>query len=83
MDHLVEFNDLMPNKLEIELIKKGDIPLTLLRLKGCCLIKDIIISTNYSEVIDISNRFNSNRIKVIIRPKELASFATSTEDLIK
>jgi len=51
--------------------------------KRCGLIKDIIISTNNPEAIDISNRFNSNRIKVIKRPEELASSATSAEDLIK
>ena len=28
-DHLIEFNDLMPDRLEMELIKTGDLPLTL------------------------------------------------------
>ena len=26
LDHLIEFNDLMPDRLEMELIKKGDLP---------------------------------------------------------
>ena len=33
VDHLIEFNDLMPDKLEIELIKAGDLPLTPLGLE--------------------------------------------------
>ncbi|XAT58463.1 hypothetical protein GN241_14505 [Rhodobacteraceae bacterium IMCC1335] len=33
VDHLIEFNDLMPDRLEMELIKKGDIPLTTLGLE--------------------------------------------------
>ena len=33
VDHLIEFNDLMPDRLEMELIKKGDIPLTPLGLE--------------------------------------------------
>ena len=28
VDHLIEFNDLMPERLEMELIKTGDLPLT-------------------------------------------------------
>lgn len=33
VDHLIKFNDLMPDKLEMELIKQGDIPLTALGLE--------------------------------------------------
>ena len=33
VDHLIEFNELIPDRLEIELIKKGDIPLTPLGLE--------------------------------------------------
>ena len=33
MDHLIEFKDLMPDNLEIELIKRGDISLTPLGLE--------------------------------------------------
>ena len=47
------------------------------------LTRDIIVSTNDPEVAAISNGFNSNRIKVIQRPEELASSSASTDDLIK
>ena len=33
LDHLIEFNDLMPDRLEMELIKKGDLPFTPLGLE--------------------------------------------------
>jgi hypothetical protein len=33
VDHLIGFNELMPDKLEMELIKQGDIPLTPLGLE--------------------------------------------------
>jgi hypothetical protein len=33
VDHLIEFNDLMPDRLEMELIRTGDIPLTPLGLE--------------------------------------------------
>ena len=33
VDYLIEFNDLMPGRLEMELIKKGDLPLTPLGLE--------------------------------------------------
>ena len=33
VDHLLEFNDLMPDRLEMELIKTGDLPLTPLGLE--------------------------------------------------
>jgi hypothetical protein len=33
VDHLIEFNDLMPDRLEMELIKIGDLPLTPLGLE--------------------------------------------------
>jgi hypothetical protein len=33
VDHLIEFNDLMPDRLEMELINKGDLPLTALGLE--------------------------------------------------
>ena len=33
VDHLIGFNNLMPDKLEMELIKRGDIPLTALGLE--------------------------------------------------
>jgi hypothetical protein len=33
IDHLIELNDLMPDRLEMELIKTGDLPLTPLGLE--------------------------------------------------
>ena len=33
LDHLIELNDLMPDRLEMELIKTGDLPLTSLGLE--------------------------------------------------
>ena len=33
VDHLIEFNDLMPDRLEMELIRRGDLPLTPLGLE--------------------------------------------------
>jgi len=33
VDHLIEFNDLMPDRLEMELIRKGNLPLTPLGLE--------------------------------------------------
>ena len=46
-------------------------------------VGNIFVSTNDPDVIDISNGFNSNRIKIIQRPDELASSFASTDDLIK
>jgi hypothetical protein len=34
VDHLVSFDDLMPDKLELELMKTGDLPLTALGLRN-------------------------------------------------
>jgi CMP-N-acetylneuraminic acid synthetase len=47
------------------------------------LVKNVIVSTNDPEVVEISNAFNSKKIKVVLRPEELASPSTSTDDLIK
>ena len=80
---MIEFYDLMPDKPEMELIKKIDITLTTLGLEKMRPNKRYYYIYKQPEAIDISNRFNSNRIKVIKRPEELASSATSAEDLIK
>ena len=53
------------------------------QLLKCRLIDSIFVSTNDPKVMDICNRFNSQKIKIIERPEELASSATSTDDLIK
>ena len=33
VDHLIEFSDLMPDRLEMKLIKTGDLPLTAMGLE--------------------------------------------------
>ena len=57
--------------------------LKLRQLLSSRLINDIIISTNDPEVTAISRKFNSDKIKIIQRPDELALSSTSTDDLIK
>jgi CMP-N-acetylneuraminic acid synthetase len=53
------------------------------QLLTCDLVETIFISTDDPEVIKISNSFNSKKIKIILRPDELASSSTSTDDLIR
>ena len=53
------------------------------QLIKCELIDNIVVSTNDPDVVIISNSFGSKKIRVIIRPDELASSLTSTDDLIK
>ena len=43
----------------------------------------MIVSTNDPEVVKISNGLNSKKIKIIIRPDQLASSSASTDDLIR
>lgn len=53
------------------------------QLLSCELIRIVYVSTNDPDVMQISNGFNSKKIKVISRPHELASSMASTDDLIK
>ena len=53
------------------------------QLVKCDAVKNVIVSTNDPEVIDISNGLNSKKIKIIIRPDQLASSLASTDDLIR
>ena len=53
------------------------------QLLSCELIRIVYVSTNDPDVMQISNGFNSKKIKVISRPHELASSTASTDDLIK
>ena len=53
------------------------------QLIRCQSIEKVYVSTNDPDVVSISNSFNSKKIKVIIRPDELASSLTSTDELIK
>ena len=64
-------------------IDGGLCSIKLKQLLECSFIGDIFVSTNDPDVIDISNRFNSNRIKIVRRPEELATSLASTDDLIK
>lgn len=64
-------------------IDGGLCKIKLRQLVACDFVETIFISTDDPEVIEISNGFNSKKIKVILRPTELASSSTSTDDLIK
>ena len=64
-------------------IKGGLCKIKLEQLIKCNLIDTILVSTNDPEVVKIANTFNSKKIRVIIRPNELASSSASTDDLIK
>ena len=64
-------------------IKGGLCRIKLEQLIQCKLIDSILVSTNDLEVVKITNSFNSKKIKVVLRPNELASSRASTDDLIK
>lgn len=64
-------------------IDGGLCSIKLKQLLGSTRVGNIFVSTNDPDVIDISNGFNSNRIKIVQRPDELASSFASTDDLIK
>ena len=64
-------------------VQGGLCKIKLEQLVKCDLVETIIVSTDDPEVVEISNGFNSKKIKVVLRPDELASSTTSTDDLIK
>ena len=64
-------------------IDGGLCSIKLKQLLGSSRVGNIFVSTNDPDVTHISNGFNSNRIKIIQRPDELASSFASTDDLIK
>ena len=64
-------------------VKGGLCRIKLEQLIKCKLIDTILVSTNDLEVVKITNSFNSKKIKVVLRPNELASSKASTDDLIK
>ena len=64
-------------------VQGGLCKIKLEQLIKCSLIDSIVVSTNDPEVVKIANIFNSKKIRVIIRPDELASSSSSTDDLIK
>ena len=64
-------------------IEGGLCRIKLEQLIKCHLVEIILVSTNDPEVVEISNAFNSKKIKVLLRPDELSSSSASTDDLIK
>lgn len=64
-------------------IKGGLCKIKIEQLLSCDYVDCIHVSTDDPEVLEISNSFNSNRIKLSIRPPCLATSETSTDDLIK
>jgi len=64
-------------------INGGLCSVKLKQLLRCKYVGNIFVSTNDPDVMDISNEFNSSRIKIVQRPDELASSSTSTDNLIK
>jgi len=64
-------------------IQGGLCRIKLEQLIDCKLIDSILVSTNDPEVVKITNLLNSKKVKIVIRPDELSSSITSTDDLIK
>jgi len=64
-------------------VEGGLCKIKLEQLLKCNFVNIIIVSTNDSEVIEISNTFKSKKIKVISRPNELCTSIATTDDLIK
>ena len=64
-------------------INGGLCKIKLEQLVKCDAVKNVFVSTNDSKVVEISNGLNSKKIKIIIRPDQLASSLASTDDLIK
>jgi len=64
-------------------VEGGLCKIKLEQLLKCNFVNIIIVSTNDSEVIEISNTFKSKKIKVVSRPNELCTSAASKDDLIK
>ena len=64
-------------------VKGGLCRIKLEHLVKCTLVDTILVSTNDLEVVKITNSFNSKKIKIVLRPDELASSDASTDDLIK
>ena len=53
------------------------------QLIKCGAVKNVFVSTNDPEVVTIVKGLNSKKIKIIIRPDQLASSSASTDDLIR
>ena len=64
-------------------VQGGLCKIKLEQLIECKLIDTILVSTNDPEVVRITNTFSSKKIRVVIRPDDLASSSASTDSLIK
>ena len=64
-------------------IKGGLCKIKLTQLVESDLVKNVFVSTDDPEVIEISEHFNSPKIKIDLRPDALASSSASTDDLIR
>lgn len=75
----------VPNKNTKEFagISGGLLKIKLSQLAGANLINEIILSTNDDEVYRIAKEIKSEKILMDKRPENLATSATSTDDLIK
>ena len=71
------------NKKTFSGIQGGLCRIKIEQLINCNLIDTILVSTNDTEVVRITNLFNSKKISIDIRPDELASSSASKDDLIK
>lgn len=63
-------------------IEGGLCRIKLEQLLKCELIETIFVSTNDPQVVKIAKTFNSKKIKVVLRPNELASSSATTDKLI-
>ena len=64
-------------------VQGGLCKIKLEQLIKCSLVDTIMVSTNDPEVVKIAIYSTLKKIRVLIRPNELASSSTSTDDLIK
>ena len=64
-------------------IEGGLIQIKLLQLLQSNKLDAICLSTNDPEVMDIAAKISDSRINILMRPDQLASSQTSTDDLIK
>ena len=71
------------NILPFSNYEKGLLQLKLEQLLSTKNISEIILSTNDQLIIDYASNLKSSKIKIDIRPENLCSSSTSTDDLIK
>lgn len=64
-------------------IEGGLLTIKLQQLIDCKAIDTIVLSTNDDEVIKLTEKLSSDKIKIDKRPEHLATSSTSTDDLVK